>query len=67
MSAFNLNPCVSQLALPYSAGHSFGEFERHTTGFGSRMLARMGYLGEGAGVGKDHQGIAEPVVRQCAG
>ena len=27
------------------AGHEFGAFEKHTTGFGSRMLAKMGFKG----------------------
>ena len=40
------------------AGHSFGAFEAHTSGFGSRMLAKMGFQGEGAGMGKDGRGIS---------
>ena len=43
------------------AGHEFGAFERHTTGFGSRMLAKMGFKGTG-GLGKARDGIAEPVA-----
>lgn len=43
------------------AGHEFGAFERHTTGFGSRMLAKMGFEGTG-GLGKARDGIAEPVT-----
>ncbi|KAI5082966.1 hypothetical protein GOP47_0002709, partial [Adiantum capillus-veneris] len=39
---------------------SFGEFEAHTKGFGSRMLAKMGYV-DGSGLGKDGQGIARPL------
>jgi hypothetical protein len=46
------------------AGHVFGDFERHTTGFGSRMLARMGYAGEGSGVGRDGRGISEPITAE---
>ena len=37
-----------------------GQFEAHTKGFGSRMLAKMGFT-EGSGLGKDKQGIAEPL------
>jgi hypothetical protein len=38
----------------------FGRFEKHTTGFGSRMMARMGFK-PGEGLGREGAGIAEPV------
>jgi len=38
----------------------FGEFERHTTGFGSRMLAGMGFV-PGGGLGRDGRGAATPL------
>lgn len=38
----------------------YGAFEMHTTGFGSKMLAKMGYV-EGGGLGKDGQGVAQPI------
>ena len=39
----------------------YGAFERHTAGFGSRMLAKWGFAGQGSGLGKDNQGRAEPI------
>ncbi|KAJ0263689.1 hypothetical protein HA466_0021600 [Hirschfeldia incana] len=38
-----------------------GAFEQHTTGFGSRMMARMGFV-DGSGLGRDSQGIVNPLV-----
>ena len=31
-------------------------------GFGSRMLAKMGYEGQGSGLGRKQQGRAEPIT-----
>ena len=50
------------------AGHEFGAFEKHTTGFGSRMLAKMGFKGKGSGLGSGKaEGIAEPVTAATRG
>ncbi|KVH88733.1 G-patch domain-containing protein, partial [Cynara cardunculus var. scolymus] len=45
---------------PVVNSSSYGAFEMHTTGFGSRMMAKMGYV-DGGGLGKDGRGIAEPI------
>lgn len=39
---------------------TFGSFEVHTKGFGSKMMAKMGYV-EGEGLGKDGKGMASPI------
>ncbi|KAK2632034.1 hypothetical protein EUGRSUZ_L02096 [Eucalyptus grandis] len=40
---------------------SIGAFERHTKGFGSRVMAKMGFV-ESMGLGKDSQGIVNPLA-----
>nr|GEV32436.1 G-patch domain-containing protein [Tanacetum cinerariifolium] len=45
---------------PVANSSSYGAFEIHTTGFGSKMMAKMGYV-DGGGLGKDGSGIAEPI------
>ena len=53
---------ASSAGRTVGAGEAFGAFEKHTSGFGSRMLAKMGFQGEGSGVGKGGTGIAEPIA-----
>ncbi|CAK9179464.1 unnamed protein product [Ilex paraguariensis] len=43
-----------------SGSLKYGAFELHTTGFGSKIMAKMGFI-EGKGLGKDGQGISEPI------
>ncbi|KAA8535284.1 hypothetical protein F0562_030287 [Nyssa sinensis] len=43
-----------------ASSSKYGAFELHTTGFGSMMMAKMGYI-EGGGLGKDGQGMTEPI------
>jgi G patch domain-containing protein 2 len=43
-----------------TSSSKFGAFEVHTKGFGSKMMAKMGFI-EGGGLGKDGQGMAQPV------
>ncbi|KAI4380602.1 hypothetical protein MLD38_006775 [Melastoma candidum] len=38
----------------------FGAFEVHTKGFGSKMMAKMGFV-EGQGLGRDGGGMAAPI------
>lgn len=47
----------------------YGYFERHTTGIGSKLLAKWGFAGEGAGLGRGQRGRAEPLqaVRRAKG
>eukprot|EP00500_Bicosoecida_sp_ms1_P004986 CAMPEP_0203833046 /NCGR_PEP_ID=MMETSP0115-20131106/72312_1 /ASSEMBLY_ACC=CAM_ASM_000227 /TAXON_ID=33651 /ORGANISM="Bicosoecid sp, Strain ms1" /LENGTH=148 /DNA_ID=CAMNT_0050742117 /DNA_START=1 /DNA_END=443 /DNA_ORIENTATION=- len=41
-------------------GSEFAAFERHNTGFGAKMLAKMGWRA-GEGLGAERQGVAVPV------
>lgn len=45
---------------PIVVDKDFAKFERYTKGFGSRMLAKMGYI-HGQGLGADGKGIVTPI------
>ncbi|CAL5219874.1 g1794 [Coccomyxa viridis] len=57
-----LGPESPATPMVMEASFAFGSFEQHTTGFGSRMLAKMGYEGQGSGLGRQQQGRAEPIT-----
>ena len=48
-----------QLAIP-SSSTSLGDWEQHTRGVGSRLMAAMGYV-TGRGLGKEGEGRVLPV------
>lgn len=45
----------------------FADWERHSTGIGSRLMLKMGWAGSGAGLGRRQHGRAEPVEAQRRG
>nr|CAD1831893.1 unnamed protein product [Ananas comosus var. bracteatus] len=54
------NGTMTQTKAVENSTSDFGAFEMHTKGFGSRMMAKMGFV-EGRGLGKDGQGIPQPI------
>lgn len=58
----DLKEAVVNISEDNGAANStnFGAFEVHTKGFGSKMMAKMGFI-EGRGLGKDGQGMAQPI------
>ncbi|OAY62639.1 Zinc finger CCCH-type with G patch domain-containing protein [Ananas comosus] len=54
------NGTMTETKAVENSTSDFGAFEMHTKGFGSRMMAKMGFV-EGSGLGKDGQGIPQPI------
>lgn len=51
----------ADLPTDSGVGLQYGQFERHTRGIGSKLMLQMGYSGAGSGLGREKQGIAEPL------
>lgn len=49
---------------PGAKSREYAGFERYTTGIGSKLLAKWGFAGEGSGLGKNGDGISEPIQVQ---
>ncbi|KRZ06570.1 Tuftelin-interacting protein 11, partial [Trichinella zimbabwensis] len=54
------NQMIAGLRDTGPTGQRFGDWERHTKGIGGKLLKKMGYE-PGKGLGRQSQGIAEPV------
>lgn len=54
---------IEQSLLNPAADQALGEWERHTKGFGSKMMQKFGYI-IGTGLGSDGRGIVVPISAQ---
>ncbi|KAJ0984823.1 hypothetical protein J5N97_003179 [Dioscorea zingiberensis] len=58
--ATNTSKIITNEMVMHSCPPKMGAFEVHTKGFGSKMMAKMGFV-EGGGLGKDGQGMVQPI------
>ena len=52
--------CLAKQLIPIFILLNLGDWEKHTKGIGSKLLAKMGYVA-GKGLGKLGEGRVEPV------
>lgn len=62
-AAMHRSALVEQSLLTVAADRPLGEWEKHTRGFGSRMMQKYGYV-IGTGLGQDGAGIVVPISAQ---
>lgn len=54
---------IEQSLFSYAANQPLGDWEKHTKGIGSKLMAKMGYI-TGTGLGWNGEGIITPISAQ---